>query len=227
MGLKFELDTLEGVDESLHGFYEEKDGKFRLSVEDLPKGDDGAELKEALRKEREERKSAKERLQQLEDERKQLEDDRAKEKGEFKTLYEKTQAELEQEREQGRKFRTTIQQKEQDGDALQIASQLTKDMSRANLLKKEVLQFSRYTDDGVKYEIGGVEVTKEKLVDKLREDYPFLVDGSQSTGGGANGSKGTGSQLGKKSSEMNNAEKSKYITDNGLAAWESKVRSGN
>ena len=36
MTLKFQLDTLEGVDESVQSMYVEKDGKFVLNIEGLP-----------------------------------------------------------------------------------------------------------------------------------------------------------------------------------------------
>lgn len=71
MTLKYQLDTIDDLDDSLKPLYAEKDGKYVLAVEGI---DDGAELKEALRKEREERKAAKERLQQLEDEKRKIEE---------------------------------------------------------------------------------------------------------------------------------------------------------
>ena len=49
MALQFEVETLEGIDEGLHGLYAEHNGKFRLSVSGIDPAD---ELKEALRKER-------------------------------------------------------------------------------------------------------------------------------------------------------------------------------
>jgi hypothetical protein len=139
-----------------------------------------------------EKKTVSQRAKELEDQQKKLEEDRQKEKGEFKSLYEKTQGELEQERESARKFRQTIQTKELEGEALKIASGLTRDTKRAELLKKEVLQFAKYTEEGVKFEIGGLPVTPEKLVETVKESYPFLVDGSGATGGGAAGGNKSG-----------------------------------
>ena len=149
----------------------------------------------------------KERLKELEDSQKQLEEERLKEKGEFKNLYEKTQADLEAEREQARKFRQMVQQKELESGANSIVSDLTRDSKRAELLKKEALQFAKYTDEGVKFEIGGVEVDAAKLKEKLASDYPFLCDGRGSSGGGAQG----GNQNGEagKWADYNAAELSK------------------
>jgi hypothetical protein len=39
MALKFEIDSLEGVDEAVKGLYVEHSGKYRLSVDGLPQGD--------------------------------------------------------------------------------------------------------------------------------------------------------------------------------------------
>ncbi|MDX1464487.1 MAG: hypothetical protein R3215_02135 [Halomonas sp.] len=139
-----------------------------------------------------ETKAEREKRQALEQAQQQAEEERQKEKGEFKSLYEKTQSELEAERENARKFRQTIQQKELESAASSLAGQLSRDSKRAELLKKEALQFAVYTDEGVKFEVGGVEMPAEKLMEKMREDYDFLVDGSQATGGGAPGSR-TGS----------------------------------
>lgn len=139
-----------------------------------------------------ETKAEREKRQALEQAQAEAEEARQKEKGEFKSLYEKTQQELEAEREQARKFRQTVQQKELESAAASLASQLTRDSKRAELLKKEAMQFAVYTEEGIKFEVGGVEMPADKVLEKMRADYDFLVDGSQATGGGAPGSKGGG-----------------------------------
>ena len=138
----------------------------------------------------------KERLAELEKAQQEAEENRQREKGEFKTLYEKTQQELEQERENARKFRQAIQEKELESSANSLVSELTRDSKRAELLKKEALQFAKYTENGVEFEVGGVPVEAAKLKEKLASDYPFLVDGSGASGGGAQGGTRTG-QAGK------------------------------
>lgn len=138
----------------------------------------------------------KERLSELEKAQLEAEEARQKEKGEFKSLYEKTQADLEAERENARKFRQTIQEKELESAANALTGELTRDTKRAELLRKEALQFAKYTEEGVKFEIGGVEVDAAKLKEKLATDYPFLVDGSGASGGNAQGGSRNG-QAGK------------------------------
>jgi DNA repair exonuclease SbcCD ATPase subunit len=129
----------------------------------------------------------KERLTELEKAQKEAEEARQKEKGEFKQLYEKTQAELEAERDQARKFRQQIQEREIEAAVIALVGSMTRDTARFNLLKKEALQFAKYTESGVQFELGGVSVDAEKLREKLATDYPFLVDGSGASGGGAQG----------------------------------------
>lgn len=144
--------------------------------------------------------------------------ERQKEKGEFKSLYEKTLADLEGEREQARTFKTQVQSKELDGEAFKLASQLTTDTARADLLKKEALQFAKYTDEGVQFEIGGVVVAQDKLLEKMRTDYPFLVDGSGANGGGAkgatNGQRGEAAQAGTLFKDMTPEQRVQYLDNN-------------
>src|SRR3546814_19358677 len=52
---KMQLDNLDGLDESLHGFYEERDGKFVLNLDGY---EDPAALKRAKDYEKEARKKA-------------------------------------------------------------------------------------------------------------------------------------------------------------------------
>lgn len=156
-----------------------------------------------------ETKTAKQKAQELEEAQRKADEDRQKEKGEFKNLYEKTLADLEQEREQARHFRQSIQQKEVESSAYKLAGQLTKDTKRAELLAKEARQFAQHTDDGVKYVVGGMEIEPDKLIEKLREDYPFLVDGVDSSGGGATGSRGGASTKGKVDGDK--AERAAYF----------------
>lgn len=63
MGLKAQLDSLDGLDEKIQGLYTKtEDGKFKLDVEGLDTGDG---LKSALQKEREIARDAQKRLKEL------------------------------------------------------------------------------------------------------------------------------------------------------------------
>ena len=150
----------------------------------------------ALKKKNEEllgeKKTAAQRAEELEQERQRAEEERQREKGEFKSLYEKTQAELDAERQAARQFREQVQAKEIDGEAYKLAASLSKDTKRAELLASLARQYARYTEEGVAFEVGGIPVEPGKLAEKLRSDYPFLADGSGASGGGASGGKGGG-----------------------------------
>lgn len=135
-----------------------------------------------------ETKTAKQRAQELEDAQRQAEEKRQKENGEFQSLYET-------ERERAERLDREIKERDRkeaersvESAASKVASELTRDTSRAELLTEKVKQFARHTEDGVVYEMGGVQVDATKVVEHLKERYPFLADGSGATGGGATGS---------------------------------------
>lgn len=138
------------------------------------------------------RKSAEQKAREMEELQRQSEEEGLKQREEFRTLYEretKAKAEL-AEKYEG--FSKRIQQKEIEGAALQVATELTRDTKRAELLKEQVSKYARYTDDGVKFEMGGIEVERDKVVAHIKDNFPFLVDGSGATGGAAIGNKGSG-----------------------------------
>lgn len=151
-----------------------------------------------------ESKSAKQKARELEELQAKQEEEALKQKEEFKTLYEREQQAKAELAEKYEAFAQRIQQKEIEGAALAIAGELTRDTKRAELLREQVSRYARYTDDGVKFEMGGVEVDKDKIVGHIQENYPFLIDGSGASGGGATGGKNGGA--GKSWAEMSEAE---------------------
>ncbi|MNQ93111.1 hypothetical protein D3C85_1085610 [compost metagenome] len=152
-----------------------------------------------------ETKTAKQKAKELEEAQSLAEEARAKEKGEFKELYEREQKAKAELAEKYEGFAKKIQAKDVELSANSIANELTRDVKRAELLKKEISQFARYSEDGVKFEMGGVEVDRAKVVAYVTENYPFLIDGNQSNGGGAPGSKSNGGAV-KKFNEYTGAE---------------------
>lgn len=139
-----------------------------------------------------ETKTAKHKAKELEEAQLEAEEARAKEKGEFKDLYEREQKAKAELADKYEGFAKKIQAKDVEIASGSIANELTRDTKRAELLKKEIGQFARYSEDGVKFEMGGVEVDRAKVIAHITESYPFLVDGNQSSGGGASGSQGGG-----------------------------------
>src|SRR5690606_7624405 len=80
-----------GMEESIAGLYERHGDKFRLKVEGIDPAD---ELKEALRKEREERKAAKERAEALEREARERAEEAARKAGDIEALEKSWQDKL-------------------------------------------------------------------------------------------------------------------------------------
>ncbi len=186
-------------------------------------GEDVSALKRALERERKERKEAKEKLYAYERDKKKQEEARAKEKGEFKSLYEKALLENEALKKEMDDFKSTIQKKELETKASKIAQKGTTDAKRLELLKKEVLQHAKYTDEGeVIFEVGGVEIDEKRLLENIKQEYPFLFDGTKASGSGATGSGGGAANTTKnpfKKETLNLTEQAKLMkTDPALAA---------
>lgn len=189
--LMFEIESLDGIDEALQPFYQEVDGKYRLAVEGIDPAD---ELKSALQKEREERKSAKLRLQELEA--KQAEAERVKveaekqsllEKEQFKELYESERQKAEQTSKTLQEFEQRINEKTLRIETSSVASKHAAGDGQADLLAEQLQKFARVVDGEVTYEVGGVPVKVDVVIDQIKAKQPFLFRGNASTGGGATG----------------------------------------
>jgi len=179
------------LDEVVQGLYKADGDDFRLDVTGT---DDAKEIKEALRKEREARRTGQQKIDDLEKANGQAEQDRLKEKGEFKELWENAEKAKVTTAKELSELKDKIANGARTESALAVALGLTKDTGRAELLKKEALQFISHTEEGgVKLSNpDGTAWTAEQLGEHLTKTYPFLVDGSQSSGGGANGDGGGG-----------------------------------
>ena len=148
------------------------------------------ELEAVLAKNKEllaEKKKVAERARELEDSQRKAEEERLKQNEEFKELYERTQSEKEQLAQQFETHKQAIQRKELESSSYKVATALTRDTARAELLAEKAASFAKHSEEGLVYEIGGVEVNADQLQKHLAEKYPFLVDGSGATGGGASG----------------------------------------
>jgi DNA repair exonuclease SbcCD ATPase subunit len=202
--LKFEIDKegFEALDENVQGLYEPHGDGFRLKVEGIDPAD---EIKEALRKEREERAEAKRKLQELEKQREEDERARLERDQEYERLYKqecearaKVEAEnAEFKRLDGERIRTEV--------ASKIVNELTRDSGKARHLLRDALEFVHMTPDGVKINgPDGEAWDANKLSDHLKATNSFLIDGSGAAGGGASGGGGDG--VTKKFNEYTGAE---------------------
>ena len=191
MTLKFEVDSIEEVPEVLRAEYEPHDGKLRLKVDGIDPAD---ELKKALKAERDEKKTVKDKLKELQDMAQEAEKKRLEANKEYEKLYRNSE---QQKLEFETKFNTLNQQivdQARSEIAQKVAGSLTKDTTRAKLINKEAMTFIVHTPEGIKITgPGGLDWDEKKLSDHITKEYPFLVDGSGATGGGATGGNPGGS----------------------------------
>ena len=190
MSVKYVLTKEEhaALDDTLKALYKADGEGFRLDVTGT---DDGKELKEALRKEREASAAAKQKAKDLEDSNAEAERLRLEEKGKYEELWKNSEEAKGKTAKELADLKDKIANAKRTESALAIALKLTKDTGRAELLKKEALPFITHTEDGVKLNSpDGAAWTAEQLGEHLTKSYPFLVDGSQASGGGAGGSGG-------------------------------------
>ena len=161
-----------------------------------------------------EKKSATQKAKELEEYQKTQEEERMKEKEQFRELYEREQENKRQLQEEHEAFKHQIKTQTIQSEATKLAAELTRDTARSELLQEKVAQYAKYSDNGVDFELGGVPVEKEKILAHLKEKYPFLVDGSGATGGGASGSQNGGAVTSKSFGEMNGSELSALRAEN-------------
>ena len=117
----------------------------------------------------------------------------AKEDGQFKELYESQKNEADVLRQKIDEMNNQVSLQKVQTEAAKVASSLTKDVSKARLLEERLSQRLTLMDGEIRVtdESGQLTVSSiEDLVLSVKNDFPFLVDGSQATGGGATRSQG-------------------------------------
>lgn len=184
--LKFEIDSLDSIDDSFKALYEPNDGKFRLKVEGIDPAD---ELKNALKKERELNKEAHRKLTEFEKLQLEAETKRLEEKQEFEKLWKSEKDSKTKLQSDFEMLKKTIENKERHQKAFKIASELTRDVKKADLLVKEALSYINFENGSLSFNDG---LDDDTLKNKLQLDFPFLVDGNQSSGGNSQGSSSAG-----------------------------------
>lgn len=218
MALKFEIDAeaYEELDEATQALYAKHGEGYRLDVSGIDPAD---ELKEALRKEREERAEAKRKLQEYETESEKRERERLEKQQEWEQLSKTERERAEKLERELNDMRDTIANEKRNASAQSVVSELTRDTARARLLQKEAMQFITHTPEGIKINgPDGDAWDAKRLSEHLKEQYPFLVDGSGATGGGATGGNKNGGAV-KKFTEYTGAEL-KAIKDADPAQYE-------
>jgi len=193
--LDYKVESLDGLDESIQQLYEQSGDFFTLKVEGMPKteSEDLSGLKAKVQQLMDETKAAKQKAREAEEAKAKQFEKTAQEKGEFQTLWEQAQQKLAEKDQELQDFTTRMQQKEIDVAALSVGTQLAKtDAKRASVLADYAAKYARHDGESVQFLVGGIEVDTKALMEHLKKEFPFLVDGSGATGGGAASSRSGG-----------------------------------
>lgn len=232
--LKFQLDTLEGVDESVRAFYTEKDGKYVLGIEGLPQPEDVSGLKSKVEELLAEKKSEADKRKAAEEQARLEREEALRKSGNVEELekswsekYSRREAELAGQLEAERNsLQGQIRDLTVGRTATEIATTLAIPGSAKALLPHIERRLSVEQRDGkptvvVLDQAGKLSATTlEELKSEFTKDPAFgpLIAGSKASGGGAGGA-GNGGGAALKRSEMSSVAKREFITANGQDAY--------
>lgn len=223
MKLKLTLDNLDGLDESLHSLYEERDGKFHLLIDGY---EDPAALKRAKDHEKEARKKAEKELKDLRAEldelKEKLEDgdvDKNRKKGDVAALeqsYKDKIVKLEEKHSRELADRdSTINRLLVDG----VAESMAAELSDAPELLADIIRKRLKVDNGETRVVDANGELSATTVEELREEfrtnkkYAAIIRGSQANGGGSGGG-GKGGGATKSFAEMTEKERTQLAREN-------------
>ncbi|PWK42219.1 hypothetical protein [Pseudomonas sp. OV226] len=208
MGLKYQLDTLDGLDDSVKSLYTEKEGKFVLGIEGLPQPEDVSGLKSKVQELLDEKKAADKARKDAEDQARLEREENARKSGNVEELekswsekYNRREAELNGMLEQERgTLSTQIRDLTVGRTATDIASALAIPGSAKALLPHIERRLSVEQRDGkpvvvVLDQQGKLSAaTLDELKAEFANDVAFapLIAGSKASGGGAGGAGGGG-----------------------------------
>lgn len=134
----------------------------------------------------------KKRVQQEREEAKQqaaLEAEKnARNENDYKQLFESQKEESNALRVKIDEMNGNIVRQKINSEAFKVASSLTKDAKKAQLLQEKISQRLTLVDDELRVTDASGQLTVSnlgELAEAIRSEYSFLVDGSQANGGGA------------------------------------------
>lgn len=184
--LKLQVENLEGIDTSLHGFYEESNNGYRLKIDgELP---DVSKLENTLKKVRDESKEYKTKLSELERLRDEAEKKTLEEQGKFKELSAKDREERLKYEQKFNELVQKISTSKRDLMVRELAASLTSDG-----LEQEII--ARFAQDFVKIE--GEEVSYTKDIEDLKKDLAKFVRNKANDAWDKGNNGGGGNQAGK------------------------------
>lgn len=197
MKLKMILDNLDGLDENLHSLYEERDGKFHLSLDGY---EDPAALKRAKDHEKKQRQEAEQKVRDLQSQIDELNekidgahDDKSRKKGDTEALeasYKDKIKKLEEKHAAALAERdTTISKLLVDN----VADTMAAELSDAPELLSDIIRKRLTVKDGETKVLDAEGNLSATTVEELREEirvnkkYAAVIRGGQGSGGGSNG----------------------------------------
>lgn len=208
MGLKYQLDTLDGLDDSVKSLYTEKEGKFVLGIEGLPQPEDVSGLKSKVQELLDEKKAADKARKDAEEQARLDREEAARKSGNVEELerswtekYNRREAELNGMLDQERgTLGGQIRDLTVGRTATDIASALAVQGSAKALLPHIERRLGVEQRDGkpvvVVLDAQGKlsAATLDELKAEIANDAAFapLIAGSKASGGGAGGAGGGG-----------------------------------
>lgn len=218
--LKYELENLDGVEESVKSLYEEKDGKYVLKIEGIPEPEDLEGLKRKNQEFMDEAKAAKRKARELEELARQKEEENARKNGNIEALEKSwgdklaaRETELLNEKQalEAQVYKLTVGSK-----ATELAAKLAVPGSDSVLLPHISNRLQVETVDGeIKIRVLDLQgkpsaLSIEDLEKEFRANEAFkpLIRASNASGSGASGGQGGGAT--KKPSEMTTVERQEW-----------------
>mgnify|MGYP006961549105 CR=1 FL=1 len=217
---EYELDSLEGLEESQKAFYEEKDGKFVLKVKGIPQPQNDDGLRKKVDELLAEKKAEQQKRKEAEEQARKEAEENARKKGDIDALekswgekFTARETELLNEKQalEAQVYKLTVGSK-----ATELAAKLAVPGSDSVLLPHISNRLQVETVDGeIKIRVLDLQgkpsaLSIEDLEKEFRANEAFkpLIRASNASGSGASGGQGGGAT--KKPSEMSFAERADW-----------------
>lgn len=206
---KYLIESLDSVDEALRGFYKRReDGKYQLQLEDVSVDGLIGKRDELLN----ELKQTKSQLKAIEANTQDAEKKRLEEAQQFEQLYRSAEAEKARFAAELQALNERVIGEKRTSEAIKFASLVTSNPKQQQLLVRELIDHIQQGDDGQIVTGGLLAGDVETVKSQIAQQYPFLCDAVQSSGGGAVG--GTATQSTRKYSDYTPAELSEIQRTN-------------
>jgi hypothetical protein len=199
MALRYKVDESEFVElgETQQEFYRQEGNVFVLDVDGF-QDNEALTLKAKVEQLLTEKKEAERKGREIEESARREVEEKAKSAGDFEQLYKSLSQKYDSLESEYTGLQGEIKKGSVMNEATRIANTMTRDTARAKLLTEKLAARLSVTDDGIKVldQSGSLTVSSlDELTHQIKTEYPFLVDGSQASGGAAQGSKAGGSDL--------------------------------